>query len=55
MTAFILAVIVNNYNTGQVSPNDLLPFILSSSSPHCAFALIKASCLALKHNPDLEK
>lgn len=29
MTAFILAVIVNNYNTGQVSPNILFPFILS--------------------------
>lgn len=53
MTAFILAVIVNNYNTGQVSPNILFPFIVSPiCSLLCAFPLIKMSRLALMHNPE---
>lgn len=38
MTAFILAVIVNNYNTGQVSPSILFPFVVPPlSSLHCLY------------------
>lgn len=40
MTAFILAVIVNNYNTGQVSPSIPFPPFSPASSLHCALALI---------------
>lgn len=55
MTAFILAVIVNSYNTGQVSPSILFPFVVSPlSSLHCTFTLMNVSWLALVHNPELE-